>query len=94
MISVTDAVHFEERRLRLADTPYLTPTSLDFGAVPRPCQNGRPKMAICGQPRSMDAQSDLGRCWSEACPRKPDKEEVRGSSPLRPTQVNGMSPAF
>jgi hypothetical protein len=20
-------------------------------------------------------QSDLGRCWSEACPRKPDKEQ-------------------
>jgi hypothetical protein len=54
-------------------------------AVPHPCQNGPVLTVIDGHSGDVHRHDDLGSGRYQCRPNKPDKEEVRGSSPRSPT---------
>jgi hypothetical protein len=66
---------------------------LASACVPHACQNAERTGVICGHSPTVQTGRELHGGRSAPCPRGPDKEEVRGSSPRRPTHESaGHSP--
>jgi hypothetical protein len=74
-------------RQRWADPRHEPTTAID---VPLPCQNQPTQTGNQEYSGDIFTTSKLPMCSSRARGRQPDKDEVGGSSPPRPTQVTAL----
>jgi hypothetical protein len=79
------AANLGTRRGHLAGRPRSTD-------VPHACQNAEQTAVIGGHSPTVQTRRELHGSRSAPCPIGPDKEEVPGSSPGRPTQVTARQP--